>query len=367
MKIESKKIPQKQEVQGGKIFSKEAYSDVSDWEINFSNDEIRSFSGFFIDIFADIIDNYGDMWWVLEFLMMSGLPVSFRIVTDDTSTMREFLQRSECALPEYELLEKNKYKYDEISDLIILGLHAKVDLERFPSGTSIIRVSYLSYDPWYRGSHEREHMLSTPERPIIELTYSPLSGTGWVWHYEKSTTTRLEWLEKMWLPTTLEGKIWIPIFVYRETLEKLSLVERSEDIVIFFIGNQSISYLLSPISYNFSWLSRDDFWDLIDLADISVLRGEISSLRGLMSSGPYLWDMYKWKGGWNREDSQGFLDFIHADETYREIHDKINTRKDWSVEDILRVRRHWHTVSVDEIPDFRKTLEKTLDKLGISL
>jgi hypothetical protein len=92
--------------------------------------------------------------------------------------MREFLQRSECALPEYELLEKNKYKYDESSDLIILGLHAKVDLEKFSSGTSIIRVSYLSYDPWYRGSHEREHLLSAPERPIIELTYSPLSGTG---------------------------------------------------------------------------------------------------------------------------------------------------------------------------------------------
>ena len=106
MKIESKKIPQKQEVQGGKIFSKEAYSDVSNWEINFSNDEIRSFSGFFIDIFADIIDNYGDMWWVLEFLMMSRLPVSFRIVTDDTDAMRKFLERSECTLPQYELLTK---------------------------------------------------------------------------------------------------------------------------------------------------------------------------------------------------------------------------------------------------------------------
>ncbi len=38
-------ISQKQEVQGRKIFSKGAYESVSDWENNFSNDEIRSFSG----------------------------------------------------------------------------------------------------------------------------------------------------------------------------------------------------------------------------------------------------------------------------------------------------------------------------------
>lgn len=37
---------QKQEVRGEIIFSKEAYSDVSDWENNFLNDEVRRFSGF---------------------------------------------------------------------------------------------------------------------------------------------------------------------------------------------------------------------------------------------------------------------------------------------------------------------------------
>jgi len=37
---------QKQEVRGRKIFSKGAYSKVSDWEINFSDEEIQSFSAF---------------------------------------------------------------------------------------------------------------------------------------------------------------------------------------------------------------------------------------------------------------------------------------------------------------------------------
>jgi 16S rRNA (adenine1518-N6/adenine1519-N6)-dimethyltransferase len=37
---------QKQEIRGKKIFSKEVYSDVNNWEINFFNDEVRSFSDF---------------------------------------------------------------------------------------------------------------------------------------------------------------------------------------------------------------------------------------------------------------------------------------------------------------------------------
>ena len=157
----------------------------------------------------------------------------------------------------------------------------------------MIRVSYLTYDPWYRDSHEREHILSTPERPIIELIYSPLPGTGGVWHYEKSGTTRSEWLEKMYLPEALSEKVWIPIFVYPETLEHLDISNIPKDVILFFIGHPVPSYLLSPISYKLPWLSREDFSDLIDLADISVLRGEISSLRGLKSGQRYLWDMYK--------------------------------------------------------------------------
>jgi hypothetical protein len=255
----------------------------------------------------------------------------------------------------------------ESSPLIILGLHAKVDMEKFILGMSIIRVSYLTYDPWYRGSHEREHLLSTPERPIIELTYSPLSGTGWVWHYEKSSTTRLQWLEKMWLPAIFQDKIWIPIFTYRETLEKFSLVGQSEDTILFFIGDRPNNYNLSSIAYNFPWLPRDDFWDLIDLADISALRGEISSLRGLMSGRPYIWDMYKDLGGWNEEDSRGFLDFIYASEAYTNLHDRVNSGQEWNIADILSIRDDWQRVSREEIPNFRKTLEKTIDKLGFSL
>jgi hypothetical protein len=40
-----------------------------------------------VDIFADIIDNYGDMGWVVEFLIESRFHTHFRIITDDTGQM----------------------------------------------------------------------------------------------------------------------------------------------------------------------------------------------------------------------------------------------------------------------------------------
>jgi hypothetical protein len=161
----------------------------------------------------------------------------------------------------------------------------------FPAGSAVIRVNYLTYSPWYRGVHDKEHIFSTPERPIRELTYSPLSGTGGVWKYERSEISRNQWLEKMNLPTMLSTKIWIPIFAYSSTLTHLDLNGIESDMVIFFVGEAP--RILHENMLHLPWLGRDDLWSLIDLADISLLRGEISSLRGLMSGRPLLWDMYK--------------------------------------------------------------------------
>ena len=327
------------------------------------------------DIFVDIIDNFGDMWWVLEFLMMSRLPLSFRIVTDEPMKMRGFLMRSGCELPLYKIIGRWSYRYAWSSDLIILGLHTKVDLMRFSEWTKIIHVSYLMYDPWYRDAHEREHILSTRIKPIIELIYSPLWGTWWVWHYEKNTLSREKWLKGMTLPESLSKKIWIPIFAYPETLRNLDTRSISQDSVVFLVGTtlpESIGYrnLIpseSDTVISLPWLSRDTLWDLIDLADISVLRGEISSLRGLMSGQPYIWDMYKWIWWWNTTDSDGFLEYISATEKYRKIHDQINWWEKWNISDILSVKKEWKKINLSEIEDFSETLEKTIDKIGFSL
>ena len=319
-----------------------------------------------IHLCIDIADNYGDMGWVLEFLLMAKIIENYSIVTDDRKSLSEFLWKSGRVLPAYEIIEKSSYA-PEPDTLIILGLHAEYDMSIFPPGCHVIRVNYLTYSPWYRSIHNREHIFSTPSRPIIELTYSPLSETGWVWHYPSATRNRSEWLERKGLDISLAEKIWIPIFAYRETLDMLDLSMLPDDVHLFFIGESPLFNHSSDNIHHFSWLPREDFWSLIDLADISILRWEISSLRGLMSGQPFLWDMYKWVWGWNRDDSESYLDFIDASHELCEIHDRINRWGVWVIGDILSVKNTWKRVDFQKIPDFHETLEKTIDSFGFSL
>ena len=91
------------------------------------------------------------------------------------------------------------------------------------------------------------------------------------------------------LPAILEEKKWVLIFCYTESFEVLKIDDIPDNIAVFRIGSDENMEGI----YAIPWLSRSDFWDLIDLSDVSILRGEISSVRGLMSGRPFLWDMYK--------------------------------------------------------------------------
>ncbi len=319
------------------------------------------------DIFIDIIDHYGDMWWVLEFLLMNRLSLFWRIVTDDPSKMEAFITQSGSELPPYEIQEKKDYDPHTASPLIILWLHAHIDFSHIPAWRGVIRVNYLTYDPWYEKIHGIEHIASTGESPIREIVCSPLPTLGGVWKYETTESSRASWLIKMHLPNNLKEKIWIPLFCYKETLEHLDRKDIPKNSIIFLIGNTLAWESAHEQIITLPWMKRDDLWDLIDLADISVLRGEISSAYGLTSGKPYLWDMYKELGGWNHDESEWFLSFISADISYRWLHDTMNGWEKWNIHDILDIYQNHPFSTPHEIPDFRETLQKTIDSFGFSL
>ncbi len=85
-----------------------------------------------IDIFIEVIDNYGDMGWILECMIMSGLDTHWNIVTNDREKMQIFLERSDYKVDNYFLIPKKEYDPKSASKFLFLPLHTEVDIRSFP-------------------------------------------------------------------------------------------------------------------------------------------------------------------------------------------------------------------------------------------
>lgn len=85
-----------------------------------------------IDIFIEIIDNYGDMGWILECMIMSGLDIHWNIVTNDREKMRIFLEKSDYKSDNYSLIQKEEYDPKLASKVLFLPLHTEVNVAPFP-------------------------------------------------------------------------------------------------------------------------------------------------------------------------------------------------------------------------------------------
>jgi hypothetical protein len=59
-------------------------------------------------------------------------------------------------------------------------------------------------------------------------------------------------------------------------------------------------------------------------SDWAIVRGEVSFILGLQTGTPLLWDMYKKIGSWHDGQARDFLDWIVADDTFRNLFLRLN-------------------------------------------
>lgn len=148
----------------------------------------------FIDIFVDIIDNYGDIGWVEELIRASYMKMRYRIVTSTPELVSAFLVRNALDEKLYRICPENEYTPLGASPIVILSFHKKVEARLFPSHTLFVRVNYLSFQPFAQSIHLRHHIDSSSTRPVIELSYSPLSRTAGIIKGVNTEINRHEWL-----------------------------------------------------------------------------------------------------------------------------------------------------------------------------
>jgi hypothetical protein len=320
-----------------------------------------------------VIDNYWDIWFATELLLSfekrRKWKYHFRIFTDNKQIVSDFFEKNNEYLPSFEIAPLDESSIQWLSSIVFLLFHFPIPKITDRERHLILRIDYLSFDPIWVENNGKEHILSTPDVPIIEI----IPSLFWSWTIDPflpAIPSRDSFLKRFSLPQELQLKKWISLFTYHETFQKIDFSHISSDWIIFVLGwDQKIEH---PQVVYLPFLSIADFHTLIALSDFNFVRWEESALAAMKFWKPFLWDMYKWHGWFSYEISTQFLDFFEFSELYRKIHLDYNCGKD-----LIRIQDIIHVLEVEQCFQRRnelhedislvETLEKYIDRFYFSL
>ncbi|NRH20658.1 elongation factor P maturation arginine rhamnosyltransferase EarP [Candidatus Gracilibacteria bacterium] len=291
-----------------------------------------------IDIFVDIVDNYGDMGFACECIMAQEheYPGIFDCViwTNNTQVMRDFARS--FGMRDIFILDISEFGNSRKSNIAISMLHASIpDLDLFSPRALILRIDYISLDPLWIQKNETEHISSTENHQIIELIPSPLSGSaGLLSLFLSSRTKQSETTGSVAIQVSGHGLLHssqgqklhksqkhITVFCYTETLNHIDWDTFPDDILVYVFGK--VESKKSNIIH-LDFLPSSEFYSLLDSSEFVIIRGEVSFAHMIQSSVPFFWDMYRGIGGFPEEQSKQFLSFLGANEEYRGVHQILN-------------------------------------------
>ena len=141
----------------------------------------------------------------------------------------------------------------------------------------ILRIDYLSLDPTWIRNNERQHILSTSDRRIIELIPSPLEVSAGLIPVSNSERE-------------IVSERHIVIFTYSDTLSRIDWDSFPDDIQIFVFGK--IESKRENI-FLLDFLPPSEFYLLLDTSEFVIIRGEVSVAHIIQRSVPFFWDIYK--------------------------------------------------------------------------
>ncbi len=308
-----------------------------------------------IDIFVNVVDNYGDMGFACEFIQacMNGFPAEFRYIiwTNDVTKMQEFVWKS--GISDIEVVNITDFWYLRKSAIWISLFHFPIpDLDCFKERALILRIDYLSLDPLWIENNEREYIWSRPDRQIIELIPSPLvDSAGLIPILSQLSNYKI-------------GK-HITIFAYSDGMDRIYFDSFPDDIQIFVFWKVA-SDRRNIISLDF--LSFLEFYSLLDSSEFVIIRGEVTFAHIIQTWVPFFWNMYSDIWGFPSEQSEQYLSMIDASYKYRDIHSILNGQKSGNISYMDCIQALSHTrFSLPRIHNLIHTVKKHIDRFNNSI
>jgi hypothetical protein len=302
-----------------------------------------------IDIFVNIIDNYGDMGFATEFIQACRYEYwdeyQYSIWTNEVEKMIHFVRQT--GISDIEIGEIGDFWYLRKSAIWISLLHAPIpDLVLFTEKAILLRIDYISLDPTWIWNNEREHISSTSYRRIIELIPSSLGGGAGLIvlntsnvpvipglsrdpAYEKDSSKITGFLFSQEWQGQWICKKHITIFAYHDSLNYIDFDSFTDDLIIYVFGEMT-SMKENIISLDF--LPSSEFYHLLDTSEFVIIRWEVTFAHMIQTGVPFFWNIYSDIGGFPIDQSEQYLSYIDASAEYRQVHQILNWQKVWKIQ-----------------------------------
>lgn len=287
-----------------------------------------------IDIFCEIIDNFGDIGVVYR--ISKELKKIFQNVR-----IRIVLNR----LDEFKAINKKvkDIKYQEIDELIcVTEDYVKKNIETFgvadvfieAFGCNVpeeyikiakensklwINLEYLSGEKWIEDFHLCESLINS--KTLKKIFYMPgfskksggvIIDSGFLERMRYGKENRDEVLKKYFPNLDLKDKFVGTVFSYEKNFENLlkNLKTYDKETVLLLMGEKTqksfLHILQKKLTENFGnvvkydkitmvcadFFSQEEYEEIISAVDFNFTRGEDSFVRGILLGKPFMWHIY---------------------------------------------------------------------------
>lgn len=338
-----------------------------------------------IDVFCDIIDNYGDIGVVYRLSKeLSRNNYSVRIFVNKFDAVSKIISNFDSTLNYQKINGIEFYNLDnfyiENTSSVILetfGIELPESYIEKIDETSklIINLEYLSAENWIDSVHLKKSISPKPwiEKYFFMPGFSKTSGgiildKTYLSLVEKIKKERNKYFNDFYKPLNIlydEKTYYVNIFTYKWNFSDfLNKINSSGKKIVFFVLDdkfEPIDFLPENIEvYKVPFMNQEKFDIFINLSDFNFVRGEESFVRALLSEKPFVWNIYPQDEECHLDKLNAFLscfgEFSDNSVLFHELNNKFNKNMDFSKEFIQLIN-----IDISTFKIYKNNLVKNCD------
>lgn len=305
-----------------------------------------------LDIFCEVIDNYGDIGVVYriakEFKHIYGENLQVRVILNRLEEFKKI--NGKCRDAEYQEIEgiiyctndyvvKNIYTFSTANVIIeAFGCNIPKEYLEVAYGASelLINLEYLSAEEWIEDFHLQQSFLGAVKLKkyffmpgFTEKTGGIIVDSLFLERKRKVQENPKKYLEKYLKEYEVDynNKIVGTIFSYEKNFESLlkDLINFDQETLLLLMGektHKSFNEILKKIPHEkfgniyrygkidilfMEFLNQESYEEIINAVDFNFVRGEDSFIRAVLTGKPFLWHAYLQEDYAHMDKVEGFI------------------------------------------------------------